>query len=190
MFVLTTDSFCINDDAIFDVIVNTLPDFTITTPQILCLNDLPLNIAAENARDVYTYIWQDEHGNVLHTVSRDNINITTGGTYTVTATTTDGTLCERSEHIVINESNPAILERSFITIIDEGNNIGSEDNLSISIDIINNDLGPGDYHFAVINTDDNSRIPIIGFQDEPLFEHLEGGVYQIIVNDKPWLCTR
>ena len=178
------NTFCINDDATFDVIINTLPDFTVTTPQILCLNDLPLNIAAENARDVYTYIWQDENGTVLNTVSRDNINITTGGTYTVTATTTDGTLCERSENIVVNESNPAILERSFITIIDEGNNIGSEDNLSISIDTITNNLGPGDYQFAVINTDDNSRIPIIGFQDEPLFENLEGGVYQIIVNDK------
>ena len=178
------NSLCINDDATFDVIVNTLPDFTVTTPQILCLNDLPLNIAAENARDVYTYIWQDENGTVLNTASRDNINITTGGTYTVTATTTDGTLCERSENIVISESNPAILERSFITIIDEGNNIGSEDNLSIAIDTINNDLGPGDYQFAIVNTDDNSRIPIIGFQDEPLFENLEGGVYQIIVNDK------
>ena len=178
------NTFCVNDDATFDVIVNTLPDFTVTTPQILCLNDLPLNIAAENARDVYTYIWQDENGTVLNTASRDNINITTGGTYTVTATTTDGTLCERSENIVISESNPAILERSFITIIDEGNNIGSEDNLSIAIDTINNDLGPGDYQFAIVNTDDNSRIPIIGFQDEPLFENLEGGVYQIIVNDK------
>ncbi|WP_051605761.1 T9SS type B sorting domain-containing protein [Polaribacter sp. Hel_I_88] len=175
---------CVNDDATFDVIVNTLPDFTVTTPQILCLNDLPLNIAAENARDVYSYIWQDENGTVLNTASRDNINITSGGTYTVTATTTDGTLCERSESIVVNESNPAILERSFITIIDEGNNISSEDNLSISIDIVNNDLGPGDYQFAIINTDDNSRTPIIGFQDEPLFENLEGGVYQIIVNDK------
>ncbi|WP_026775181.1 T9SS type B sorting domain-containing protein [Polaribacter sp. Hel_I_88] len=175
---------CVNDDANFDVIVNTLPDFTVTTPQILCLNDLPLNIAAENARDVYSYIWQDENGTVLNTASRDNINITSGGTYTVTATTTDGTLCERSESIVVNESNPATLERDFITIIDEGNNISSEANLSISIDIVNNDLGPGNYQFAIVNTDDNSRIPIIGFQDEPLFENLEGGVYQIIVNDK------
>ncbi|MGY8909134.1 MAG: T9SS type B sorting domain-containing protein, partial [Flavobacteriales bacterium] len=178
------NTLCVNDDATFDVIIHTLPDFKVTTPQILCLNDLPLNIAAENARDVYTYIWQDENGTVLNTVSRDNINITTGGTYTVTATTTDGTLCERTENIVVNESNPAILERNFITIIDEGNNIRSEDNLSISIDTITNNLGPGNYQFAVINTDDNSRIPIIGFQEEPLFENLEGGVYQIIVNDK------
>ena len=51
-------------------------------------------------------------------------------------------------------------------------------------DVINNDLGPGDYQFAIINTDDNTRTPFAGFQDEPLFENLEGGIYQIIVNDK------
>ncbi len=28
------------------------------------------------------------------------------------------------------------------------------------------------------------RFPSIGFQDEPLFENLEGGIYTIIVNDK------
>ena len=47
---------CINDDAFFDVIVNPLPDFTITTPQTLCLNDLPLIIKAESPSDVYTYV--------------------------------------------------------------------------------------------------------------------------------------
>jgi len=161
-----------------------LPDFEVTTPQILCLNDTPLNIAVENPRDVYTYVWTDENGNSLNTTSVDNINITAAGKYTVTATTTNGTLCERVETIEVNESNIATLEQSFITIIDESNNIGSEDNISIAIDTIHNDLGPGDYQFAILNQDENERIPIIGFQDEPLFENLEGGIYTIIVNDK------
>ena len=68
-----------------------------------------------------------------------------------------------------------------ITIIDEGNNIGSEDNLSIVIDVINNDLGPGDYQFALRNEDQNTTT---SYQDEPLFENLEGAIYTIIVNDK------
>jgi len=175
---------CVNDDATFEVIINALPDFEVTTPQILCLNDTPLNIAVENPRDVYTYVWTDENGNSLNTTSVDNINITAAGKYTVTATTTNGTLCERVETIEVNESNIATLEQSFITIIDESNNIGSEDNISIAIDTIHNDLGPGDYQFAILNQDENERIPIIGFQDEPLFENLEGGIYTIIVNDK------
>lgn len=175
---------CVNDDATFEVIVNPLPNFTVTTPQILCLNNLPYNISVENPRDNYTYVWTDENGNVLNSTSVDNIDISTGGNYKVTATTTDGTMCSRAETIVVNESNIATLDASFVTIVDESNNLGSTNNLSISIDVINNDLGPGDYQFAIINTDDNTRTPFAGFQDEPLFENLEGGIYQIIVNDK------
>lgn len=173
---------CINTDSFFDVIVNPLPNFTVTTPQILCLNDLPLNIFVENAVDVYTYEWEDANGNQLST--DDNVNITSGGVYFVTATTTDGTLCSRVESIEINESNPAILDSSFVTIVDESNNLSNQNSLSISIDVINNSLGLGDYQFAVLNTETNERFPFAGFQEEPLFEDLEGGIYQIIVNDK------
>ena len=170
---------CINDEATFDVIVNALPNFMVTSPQILCLNDTPKNIYVENPEAIYSYVWNDASGNEIST--EDNLNITTGGSYTVKATTTNGTNCSRTETIVITESNPAILVPSFITIIDEGNNIGSEDNLSIVIDVINNDLGPGDYQFALRNEDQNTTT---SYQDEPLFENLEGAIYTIIVNDK------
>jgi gliding motility-associated-like protein len=146
------------------------------------LNDLPLNLSVENPMDVYTYEWKNESGIVLGT--DDNINITSGGNYFVTATATNGTLCSRTEMIEVNESNIATLQNSFVTIIDESSNIGSQHNLSISIDVISNNLGPGDYQFAIVNTDTNERFPFAGFQDEPLFENLEGGIYKIIVNDK------
>lgn len=172
---------CINDRNSFQLIINPLPSFTVTTPQIICLNDLPLNISVENTRATYTYQWANESGTPLGT--NDNINITTGGKYSVTATNSV-TLCSRTEMIEVNESNIATLQNNFVTIIDESNNIGSQNNLSISIDTISNDLGPGDYQFAIENTDTNERTPFAGFQDEPLFENLEGGIYQIIVNDK------
>lgn len=178
------NTLCVNDEATFNVIVNPLPDFSITTPQIICLNDTPFNIKVENPRDEYSYEWSDENGTILNATSRDNIDITTGGIYQVTATTTNGTLCQRTDFITINESDPAILDNSFVTIIDEGNTLRNDGNLSISIDTINNNLGIGDYQFAVLNTDTSERIPFIGFQDEPLFENLEGGIYEIIVNDK------
>ena len=173
---------CINDDASFDVIVNPLPYFTVTSPQILCLNDLPLNIAAKNPSAIYTYTWKNANGTTIST--NDAVDVTSGGTYTVTATTTNGTACSRTETIVVNESNIATLENSFITIIDEANTIGNDNNLSISINTIDNDLGPGLYQYAILNTDNNTRIPFAGFQDTPLFENLEGGIYKIIVNDK------
>ena len=170
---------CINDSATFDIIVNSLPNFMVTSPQIICLNDTPKNISIENPEAIYNYIWKDANGNEIS--AEDNLNITIGGSYIVTATTTDGTNCNRTETIVITESNPAILLASFITIIDEGNNIGSEDKSSISIDTISNDLGPGDYQFALRNDDQNTTT---SYQDEPIFEDLEGGIYTIIVNDK------
>ena len=170
---------CLNNTATFDVIVNSLPNFMVNSAQILCLNDTPKNIYVENPEAIYSYIWNDASGNEIST--EDNLNVTTGGNYTVTATTTDGTNCSRTETIVITESNPAILLASFITIVDQGNNIGSEDNLSIVIDVINNDLGPGDYQFALRNDDQNTTT---SYQDEPLFENLEGAIYTIIVNDK------
>jgi gliding motility-associated-like protein len=173
---------CVNDDATFDVIVNTLPNFTVTSPQILCLNDTPKNIAIENPFAIYSYVWKDASGNKVG--EDDNLNVTSGGNYTVTATTTNGTSCSRAKTIAVTESSPAILLNSFVTIVDEANTLGSENNLSISIDTISNDLGPGDYQFAILNTDDDTRTPFVGFQDQPLFENLEGGIYTIIVNDK------
>jgi gliding motility-associated-like protein len=170
---------CINDEATFDIIVNYLPNFMVTSPQILCLNDTPKNISIENPEAIYNYVWKDASGNEIST--EDNLNITTGGSYTVTATTTDGTNCSSTETIAITESNPAILLANFITIVDQGNTIGSEDNLSIVIDVINNDLGPGDYQFALRNDDQNTTT---SYQDEPLFENLEGAIYTLIVNDK------
>ena len=175
---------CINNDASFDVIINPLPDFSVITPQILCLNNLPLNIAVKNPSDVYSYVWTDQNGTVLNTVSTDNIDIANAGTYKVTATTTNGTQCSKSEEITVKKSDVAILEDSFITIIDESNNISNNDNISIFIDTLKNDLGPGDYQFAIRNDDNNQRIPNVGFQDDPLFENLEGGIYTVIVNDK------
>jgi gliding motility-associated-like protein len=170
---------CVNDDATFDVIVNTLPGFTVTSDQILCLNDTPKNIAVENPLAIYSYVWRDVDGNTIG--KEDNLNVTSGGNYTVTATTTNGTNCGRTKTITVKESNPAILLNSFVTIVDEGNTIGSENNLSIVIDVITNNLGAGDYQFALRNDDENTTTL---FQDEPLFENLEGGIYTIIVNDK------
>ena len=174
-------SLCVNANESFELIINSLPDFTVTTPQIICLNDIPLNIFVENPGDVYSYRWLDEAGAVLGT--NDNLDVARAGTYKVIATD-NVTLCEREETIVVNPSNVATLDPSFVTVVDEANNLGSQSNLSISIDTINNDLGPGDYQFAILNTDTNTRTPFVGFQDEPLFENLEGGIYQIIVNDK------
>ena len=181
---------CVNTKLSFNININPLPSFMvmgeegIDTPQIICLNNLPLTLEAENPAANYNYEWKDDNGTVLGT--NDKLDINTAGRYTVTATdqTPTSIACSRTRTIVVKESNIATLQSSFIKIIDESNNIGSEDKISVQIDTINNNLGPGKYQFALRNDDNGNRLPSIGYQDEPLFENLEGGIYTVIANDK------
>ena len=176
---------CVNTRLSFYININPLPDFTvmgeenIEEPLIVCLNDTPLVLEAENPLATYAYQWTNEVGDLLGNAATQKVFL--AGKYTVTASDVSPIGCSRERTIVVEESDIATLEQSFITIIDEGNNIGSEDKLSIIIDVINNDLGPGDYQFSLRNDDQNTTT---SYQDEPLFENLEGAIYTIIINDK------
>ena len=181
---------CVNTKLSFKININSLPSFmvmgeeNVDVPQIICLNDLPLTLEAENPVANYNYEWKDQNGTTIG--MNQTQDIISGGKYTVTATDQSPTsiACSRTRTIVVKESNIATLEPSFITIIDESNNIGNEDKISVQIDTITNNLGAGKYQFALRNNDNGERTPIIGYQDEPLFENLEGGIYTVIVNDK------
>lgn len=163
------DTGCFNDDLTFNVIINPLPSFSVTTPQIVCLSGPSLTISAENAATIYDYVWTDPSGN---NIAGQDLTITTGGTYLVSATTTNGTGCSRTLEIVVNESEKPTLTRNDVTIVDDS------DNNSIKIDTSN--LGIGNYEFALV---DENGIQTT-FQDEPLFEQLSGGIYTLIVQDK------
>ena len=163
------DTGCVNDDITFEVIINPLPAFKVTSPQIVCLSGPPLTLFVENPAAVYDYVWTAPNGNESF---GSQITIESGGLYTVMATTTNGTLCARTREIQVNESIVATITDADVTIVDD-----SENN-SISIDPTN--LGIGDYQYALINEDGNQT----SFQDIPLFENLAGGFYTIVVEDK------
>ena len=163
------DTQCVNDDFTFDVIVNPLPEFTVTSPQIVCLSGPDLTIFVENPAAVYDYVWTDPSGNDS---IGSQITISSGGLYTVTATTTNGTGCTRTREILVNESSIATITDADVTIVDDS------DNNSITIDPTN--LGIGDYQYALI---DENGIQT-AFQDLPVFENLQGGFYTIVVQDK------
>ena len=167
--VVNDDTLCVNDDFTFDVIVNPLPKFTVTSPQIVCLSGPPLTLFVENPAAVYDYVWTAPNGNESF---GSEITIESGGLYTVMATTTNGTLCARTREIQVNESIVATITDADVTIVDD-----SENN-SITIDPTN--LGIGDYQYALINEDGDQT----SFQDIPLFENLAGGFYTIVVEDK------
>ncbi|MDB9948033.1 T9SS type B sorting domain-containing protein [Flavobacteriaceae bacterium] len=163
------DTQCVNDDFTFDVIINPLPEFTVTSPQIVCLSGPDLTIFVENPATVYDYVWTDPSGNEI---IGSQITISSGGLYTVTATTTNGTGCTRTREILVNESSVATITDADVTIVDDS------DNNSITIDPTN--LGIGDYQYALIDEDGIQT----SFQDLPFFENLQGGFYTIVVEDK------
>ena len=167
--IVNNNTGCVNDDFTFDIIVNPLPDFDVITPQILCLNQVPLTLGIENPSTIYDYVWEAPNGDLL---MGEQIDIRNGGTYEVTATTTDGTNCSRSKRIVVNESNIATITNDDVTIVDDSANN------SISIDTTN--LGIGDYEFALLGETTGQT----NFQDEPFFENLPGDIYTILVRDK------
>ena len=128
-----------------------------------------LTIFVENPAAVYDYVWTDPSGNEI---IGSQITISSGGLYTVTATTTNGTGCTRTREILVNESSVATITDADVTIVDDS------DNNSITIDPTN--LGIGDYQYALIDEDG----VLTSFQDLPFFDNLQGGFYTIVVQDK------
>ncbi|WP_442265609.1 T9SS type B sorting domain-containing protein [Tenacibaculum sp. ZS6-P6] len=149
-----------------------LPNFDITSPQILCLNNLS-SIEAENPDGNYSYEWT-RSGDPTIIGNNQTLDLTQGGTYKVTAINTT-TLCRRSKTIIVNESIIASVNQNDVTIVDD-----SENN-SISINNSGTNLGIGDYEFALQN--ENNQI-VVDFQDSPKFENLKGGIYTILIRDK------
>ncbi|WP_299835745.1 T9SS type B sorting domain-containing protein [uncultured Tenacibaculum sp.] len=149
-----------------------LPNFDVTTPQILCLNNLSF-IEAEAPDGNYNYEWTR---NTDPTIigNAQQLNLTRGGSYTVTAINPT-TLCRRSKTIIVNESIIATVTPNDVVVVDD-----SENNM-ITINNNGTNLGIGDYEFAL--QDENDQI-VIDFQDSPEFENLTGGIYTILIRDK------
>ncbi|SDW18755.1 gliding motility-associated C-terminal domain-containing protein [Lutibacter oricola] len=161
-----TNTTCIATTTI-DFIVNPLPDFEVTSPQIICLNNPVTTLSIDSELEAYSYNWQDENGNTIATNSA-YVDVFTSGLYTVTATNTI-TNCTRDLEIQVNDSNIASITKNDITIVDD-----SENN-TITIDPTN--LGIGDYEFSLNDPD-------FGYQDDPFFDYVEAGIHTIYARDK------
>ncbi len=169
--VTNKDTGCISTDTYFDLIVNPLPDFEVTTPQIVCLNDTPLTLIAENPTASYSYQWTLV-SDVSVLGNNQTLDVLEAGVYRVTATNTT-TGCSRFYDITVNASEPAKFTLDDITIVDDS------DNNTISINTTN--LGIGDYEYALTNEQGDF---VKNYQDTPVFENLEGGIYTILIRDK------
>ncbi len=174
IFVKIVNKFNNNCTGLSKLFIRTLPlpNFDVTSPQILCLNNLS-DIEVENPDGNYNYEWT-RNANPTVIGNTQTLNLTQGGTYTVTAINTS-TLCRRSKSIVVNESIIATITPNDAVIVDDA------ENNTITINNNSANLGIGNYEFAL--QDERNQI-VVDFQDQPIFENLKGGIYTILIRDK------
>ena len=148
--------------------VNPRPEFEVDNSEIYCLDNQPITLTTFNPNGNYNYEWKDADGQVVSNL--DYAEVVSGGSYTVVATSGFG--CE-SFPVVFTVVESAIAEINIddVTIVELSNNN------SITINNENNNLGIGDYEFAL----DNSEGP---YRNEPFFDGVGAGEHTIYVKDK------
>ena len=159
---------CFGIGPVIQLTVNPRPEFELDETDIICLNDLPKIISTRNPLGNYSYECTDNAGIVIS--DQPFAEISQAGVYTVMATSNLN--CESfPKQITITESIIADISSEDIQIIDNsGNN-------SISINNANQNLGIGDYEFAL---DDISG----PYQDSPIFTEVIPGKHIVYVSDK------
>ncbi|MDY7394753.1 T9SS type B sorting domain-containing protein [Aureibaculum sp. 2210JD6-5] len=146
--------------------VNPSPEFEIETNAAFCLNIGILTLETFNPKDDYSYEWKNEND---ETISTDpTATVTSKGIYTVTATSTLG-CTSTPKTITVKESDLANITLNDILIKDD-----SENN---SITINTENLGIGDYEFALDDADG-------AYQTEPLFENVSAGIHTIYIREQ------
>lgn len=166
-----TNNSCLGLGNYIRLVIDSPPSFTISSPQIICLNNPVLVLEAENPADIYTYQWIKDNS-ITSIGNTSTLKITNSGTYKVTAFNTT-TNCSRTETIVVNKSiTPSIQDSDIIVTDGDSNN---------SIQIKKDNLGIGDYEFSLQNEQGEL---VRNYQDNPLFNNLAGGIYTLFVRDK------
>ncbi|MGY8910143.1 MAG: T9SS type B sorting domain-containing protein, partial [Flavobacteriales bacterium] len=159
------------EETTVDFIVREKPTVNLISEDIICMtNNSNLEIKVDNPNANFSYTWRDENGTIIGNSATANIQ--KGGVYKVIATSQYGCNSEE-EQITISESSISAITINDIEVQDDS------DNNFIKINTDN--LGLGDYEFRLLDT--NGTI-LFDYQNEPYFENLEGGVYNLEVNDK------
>ena len=143
--------------------INNPPEFDLLNTVTLCLNSENPTISVENPVDVYEYIWRNEQDIIIGYTPEVIIDLE--GTYTVTATDTNGNNCETTKSIVVSSAPITPLLNFSI------NNILITDNSSNNtITVLTSNLPNGNYEFALDGGD---------FQFSNFFENIPAGIHTV-----------
>lgn len=147
--------------------VNPLPEFDLVSAATLCLSSENSKIGIQNPLDVYSYEWRNEAGDIIG--NTQEINITTEGLYTVTATDSNGNNCTKTKTTQVTESPIGELlnfNHNNIVIVDNSTNN--------NITILTDNLPTSNYEFAL----DNGT-----YQTNNYFEGLGAGKHTVFIRD-------
>ena len=159
---------CFGIAPVLKLTVNPRPEFELDETGIVCLNDLPKTISTYDPLGTYSYEWTNAAGDVIS--DQPFVDIFEAGVYTVMATSNLGCV-SFPKQISMTESIIADISSEDIQVVDNsGNN-------SITINNTAQNLGIGDYEFAL---DDISG----PYQDSPVFAEVIPGTHIVYVNDK------
>lgn len=148
--------------------VHPRPEFEVDNSAIYCLDNNPITLTTFNPKGNYSYQWQDNTGQIVSDLPY--AEVLSGGTYMVTATSSLS--CESFPvSFLVVESAIANIDLNDISVVE------LSDNNSITINNDNNNLGIGDYEFA---------LDAIGgpYKNQPFFERVGAGMHTIYVRDK------
>ena len=165
----TINNSCVSEGFVdFEVIKN--PSFDLDQQAVLCLNEGAVNIEVRSPGDDYSYMWEhiDENNAVTVVGTTPSLSVSKGGWYTLTATSLGSLACTTSKRIEVLTSELAKLSEKDIVI---GGFSSTENTIEILID----NLGVGDYEYAL---DD------LIFQDQPNFINVRPGMRTVSVRDK------
>jgi gliding motility-associated-like protein len=160
---------CVSEGFVdFEVIKK--PSFDLDQQAVLCLNEGSVDIGIRNPGDDYSFMWEhiDEKNTLTVVGTTPSLSVSKGGRYTLTATGLGPVPCTTSKSIEVLTSELAKLSEKDIVI---GGFSSTENTIEIFVD----NLGVGDYEYAV--GDGN-------FQDEPYFTEIRPGIQTINVRDK------
>lgn len=167
------NSICIAEEMI-TFQVNENPAFDLPTELVFCQNLGSDTIYVTSPNATYDYAWE-RNGVPITTQLTQNLIITEGGTYSVTATNPT-TGCTTSKTVEVKTSEMALFGAEDVTIYD----LTGDGKNRVEIDNSEAALGIGDYEFAFELSSGLFR----PYQDSPIFEDVPPGIHTLYVRDK------
>lgn len=180
--ILDKNTNCLNTELSFNLIVNPLPEFTVSN-QSICksnpsveLDPIELN---SNELFIYAWAWSSLDNSVINQLLPDTsptLTVSNPGTYSVTLTKTDSTNCSNTKNFIVNTSSEegTTITHNDITITDLSKNN--------SVSINPNALDTGkDYQFAL--KEENESDIFITYQGSSSFNNVKPGFYTLYVKN-------